>query len=120
MGIGIVVRDYVGVFLAGLSASVAGSTHSIVAEFQALWITIEFCEELGIEDAHFEGDAQILIQAINNDENCWSWYGHLVESAKQIFKRRTRWSITFIHREGNHVAHTLAKHGLYSNLETLD
>lgn len=79
MGIEIVVRGYVGVFFAGLSASVAGFAHSVAAEFQALWITIEFCEELGIEDAHFEGDAQILIQAINNDENYWSWHGHLVE-----------------------------------------
>lgn len=80
---------------------------------------MEFCEKLGIEDAHFKRDAQILIQAINKEEDCWSWCGHLVESAKQIFKHRTRWTLTFIHREGNHVAHSLAKHGLCLYLEAV-
>lgn len=40
---------------------------------------MEFSEELGLGNVQFEGNAQILIHAINKYEECWSWYEHLVD-----------------------------------------
>lgn len=42
--------------------------------------------ELGFDFAHFEGDSQLLVNAINREAECEAWFGHLVEEAKMIFK----------------------------------
>lgn len=60
----------------------------------------------------------VLIKAINSKEQCWAWYGNLVEDAKQILKNRL-WGIKFVHREGNNAAHVLAKFGLSLYEETI-
>lgn len=57
MGIGVVVRDHYGRFLAGLSSSMEFSSQPIIAEFQALLRVMEFCIKLDFEIFKFESDA---------------------------------------------------------------
>lgn len=66
-----------------------------------------------------EGDAQVLINAINEAEECRAWFGNLIEDAKMRLKSLPLWKVRFIHREGNRVAHYLAKHGLLLNCESI-
>lgn len=73
---------------------------------------MKFCIELGFERVNFESDAQVLINAIKGEEVCWAWYGNLIEDVRQILKNISLWSIDFVHREGNQVAHLLAKNSL--------
>lgn len=40
-----------------------------------------------------------------------------IEDAQRVLKSRSLWSIQFVHREGNQVAHILAKNGLLLNDE---
>lgn len=68
--------------------------------------------DLGFGKVQFEGDSQVLVNAISSDAVCEAWSGHLVEEAKEILKMRPLWSISFDHREGNRAAHTLAKFSL--------
>lgn len=46
-----------------------------------------------------------------------SWYGTLVENAKQVLRNKGTWFVGFVYREGNETAHLLAKYGLYLNVE---
>lgn len=81
MGIGIILRDSYGEVLACLSSPKFFLYQSIVTEYWALWRALIFCSELGIEKALFEGDAQVLINAIKCEDECLAWFGNLVEEA---------------------------------------
>lgn len=73
---------------------------------------MKFCIELGFERVNFEGDAQVLINAIKGEEVCWAWYRNLIEDVRQILKNISLWSIDLVHMEVNQVAHLLAKNSL--------
>lgn len=68
--------------------------------------------KLGLEDVIFEGDAKELIEAVKSDEEDVSWRGHITEDIKTLRHARRRWSSGFSHREGNEVAHQMAKMAL--------
>lgn len=69
-------------------------------------------EELELERVDLEEDAQVLVQAINPDDSSMSsWFGELIEDAKVQLRSKPGWKIYFTPREGNEVAHTLARHG---------
>lgn len=69
----------------------------IVIELRALRRAMVFCLELGFTVAQFEGDAQIVVTALNNETESLAWYGHLVEEAKLIFQQQNHWSLSFVH-----------------------
>lgn len=75
------------------------------------------CTELSIEIVQFEGDAQLLINAINSqaqieEDEFLSWIGRLVEEAKQVFQHRSHCSIYLVHRKDNVAAHLPTKSSL--------
>lgn len=65
MGIGVVVRDHDGSVMACLSAMKQFLSKPIVASYWALKRAMHFGEEWGMEKVDLEGDAQVLVQAIN-------------------------------------------------------
>lgn len=85
MGIGLIIWDYQGDIMACLCSSQSLLSHLIVVEYIALRRAITFCMELGFVSTQFEGDSQILINAINSEVESEAWFGHLVEEAKFFF-----------------------------------
>lgn len=69
-------------------------------------------EEWAFEKVDFEGDAQNIVNAINSPEICLAWYSELVEEAKDFLIHNPLWTVSFIHRERNQVAHVMAKLGI--------
>lgn len=55
---------------------------------------------------------QTIINVVRSDEECQAWYGGIIEDVKATLNCRTGWSRNFVYREGNQVAHSLAKLGL--------
>lgn len=45
-------------------------------------MAIELCRDLGLTHVHLEGDAKIIIDAVNREEADWSRLGHIVEYIK--------------------------------------
>lgn len=109
MGMGAMIRDFKGDVMACLCSTHKFISSPIVAAYRALRKTMQFCVELGFKLAIFEGDSQLLVEAINREEDSETWYGHLVAEVKTWFKNRQQWTISFIHREGNQAAHKSAK-----------
>lgn len=52
-----------------------------------------------------------LIKATLQEERLCTWYGDIIEDIKQALCNRPTGEISFIHREGNRVVHSLAKLG---------
>lgn len=70
IGIEIVVRDHAGMVIGCLSSSMPIKPHHLVAKYYVLWRALKFGLELGFSDCEvqLEGDAQLLINAINKVE----------------------------------------------------
>ena len=74
--------------------------------------------ELGVPSVIFEGDAKQVVQAVNAQEPCNCIYGHIVEGIQDALKGCTRTCFTYIAREGNCVAHGLAKEAILHVMDT--
>lgn len=97
MGIGVVISDAFDKVMACLSASHPIYSHTVLTECWTLLRAIEFYEEFGHHQVAFEGDAQLVVWAIENKEECLAWYRELINEAKSIFCNYPEWSLTFIH-----------------------
>jgi acyl carrier protein phosphodiesterase len=51
-----------------------------------------------------------VIEAVQSKEVDRSWMGHLIEDVKVELQAVVDWQLTFVRREGNKVAHDLAKY----------
>ncbi|KAF5442911.1 hypothetical protein F2P56_035519 [Juglans regia] len=112
MGAGIVIWDEEGEVLVSLWMPKGNVCSPIVAEVHALWRAVELCTELRFTNVVFEGDALTIIDAINRSKESWVWYGQMIEDLKQFFTYTNRWKLQHVYREGNQVAHSLAKNAI--------
>lgn len=117
MGIHIIARDDKGAVLTCLNSSQPCNSQVVVAKCRALLRATEFCREVGFQHVEFEGDALVKVRALSRKEVCCASYGFLIEEAKQLLQVNSSWIISFIHREGNSAAHSLANLGLSSDCE---
>lgn len=63
---GVIVRDKEGNVLAAMSRKVALPLGALETEAKALEIGVKFSEEVGLRDVVFEGDLQVIINAIHD------------------------------------------------------
>ena len=109
-GIGVVVRDSLGLVMASLSQNIP-LPHSIVnLETLAACRALEFSFELGFDKAILEGDSMIIMTALRDPSPSLASYGLLVRDAQLMAHLFTCSSFQHVGRVGNNVAHNLARH----------
>lgn len=54
----------------------------------------------------------MVVKAVLSNEANYSWYGEIIEELKAKLRGRPNYQILFVRREGNGIAHSLAKLGL--------
>ncbi|XP_041009312.1 uncharacterized protein LOC121253353 [Juglans microcarpa x Juglans regia] len=79
MGAGIIVRDENGEALVAIYDQNANVDSPLVAECFAVRMAIELCNELNIHNVVFEGDARIVIEAVQSFEEESSVFGTLID-----------------------------------------
>lgn len=80
-----------------------------LAESLVLCQTVELCNDLRLNKVILEGDAQVVVNTVNKEEEDWSLNGHIIEDIKAMLRGRKNWKVQYINRKGNEVAHSLAK-----------
>jgi hypothetical protein len=56
---------------------------------------------MGFRQFHLEGDAKIVVDAVNSGEEDRSWLGHLFEDIKGELNSLAGWKMTIVRRDGN-------------------
>jgi len=85
MGVGVVVRDAEGSFMAGLTASLPYVRDPLIAEMVAARGAVELGREMGCQRIILEGDSLIIVTALNKDHPCSSSYGQVIDPGSFIF-----------------------------------
>ncbi|XP_042954585.1 uncharacterized protein LOC122290995 [Carya illinoinensis] len=119
LGIGVAVRDSEGLFVATLCSSMDLDPDLLLGEVVAARRATSFCVELGLADFILEGDSLVVVQAVQHSEDSWSSSGVVIRDVQLMLSRTSRWSIQFIPREVNVLAHHLAKFGLSCSKECI-
>ncbi|KAF5450136.1 hypothetical protein F2P56_030511 [Juglans regia] len=66
MGMGVIIRDSEGRLLAVVTASKDHISSAAQAESAALHRVMDLCTELGLNKVCFEGDAKVVVDAVNS------------------------------------------------------
>jgi ribonuclease HI len=114
VGLGVVVRDSEGLVAAAMLSSGLFPQDSDTAAALAVWRAIGFCKEMGFSRMIFEGDALVVIKALNSDAVCWSRYGHVMDDSRILLKDFSQVSVQHVGRSANRAALLLAKYALSS------
>ncbi|XP_042974604.1 uncharacterized protein LOC122306236 [Carya illinoinensis] len=109
MGIGIMIRDEQGETMVTVCDQKPNMVEAAVAESLALRKAAEICSELNIQRAIFEGNAKVVILVVNGDEDACFNFSPIVEDIRFYLSNRPNWSIQFVPKANNMVAHSLAK-----------
>jgi hypothetical protein len=72
---------------------------------------------LGLPKIQLEGDAASVVKALNSETEDWSRSGHIIKDARFLKQQFLFCEIIYVGREGNNVAHNLAKLAARMGLE---
>jgi ribonuclease HI len=109
MGLGVVVRDAGGGFVAAMSKIVPFISDSTSAEAIAAWESVKFCETQQWHQVLFEGDSSAIASALTHDLPCLQSFGHLIANTRHLLGRFHSYKIQHVQRSANQVAYLIAK-----------
>ena len=111
-GLGLVVRDSVGLVMAALSQRVRLPGSADVVEALAARRAICFAQELNLHNVVIEGDSLKVIQAIIDTRPVQNLYGHIIDEIRLL---SSSFICNFLHvnRKGNKLAHALLDEQFY-------
>ncbi|XP_074356116.1 uncharacterized protein LOC141695803 [Apium graveolens] len=117
--IGLVLRDHLGSFVAGKAASFTNCHTVLEAETIAIWEGFKWLTSMSYQYVSVESDSFLSIQAIRRPCENLLELGHILESCRTIMQSRAGFSISFIKRQANKVAHEMAKIPCLLNCQNL-
>ncbi|CAN1285866.1 hypothetical protein LINPERPRIM_LOCUS19136 [Linum perenne] len=109
-GAGMIVRDHSRRTIKHRRASWAGLWNSKEAEAKAMLEALSWVETEGFRQVLFESDAEVVMKAIQRGDVDITEFGELIQGCISIMGRNPDFSVSFVRREGNGVAHVLARH----------
>ncbi|CAL1358509.1 unnamed protein product [Linum trigynum] len=83
-----------------------------MVELLVLRDAIIWCMEQGLSEVRFEGDAKVVIDKINQANTRDSRLGVVLEEIGHYFRIQSGFSVRFVGRENNRVAHLVARKAL--------
>ena len=114
VGIGVVIRNSEGGVMASLSQQIPLPT--IVAQVEALAVcrVVEFARELGFIRVIIEGDSESIWKDLSNLSPSLALHGLLIRDAQELALSFLKISFSHVCRQGNVVAHCLARRAILS------
>ena len=112
IGIGVVIRYCQGLVIASMSQQLPYLLTSLEVEAATATRALEFALEVGINQATLEGDSLLVIQALTDDSMSFVGFGSFIKDAMFFYKCFHCLNFPHTRREGNNLAHNLAKHSI--------
>ena len=111
-GVGAVIWNHNGAVMASCAVKLNRVYRAEEIEALATLKALQFASEQGVQKAILEGDLLGLIKALESEDHNLSPWGLLVEDVKLVANSFVSLLYSHIKRNGNSVAHNLAKHAI--------
>ena len=108
-GVGAIIRNSAGEVMTGMLAKGEYMHNSDEAEALACQKALEFSMEAGFSNLVIEGDSSNVMRAILSSVANNSFFGHIVDDIRHNISGRQFVAFSCVKREGNMVAHSLAR-----------
>lgn len=108
-GIGMVIRDYRGVFCKARSVCRAGQISVFEAETNDVLEAIRWAQELEIQKVIIESDSMLTVQAINQGTTNHLDVGNVLQESRMMLEIYPHFNVSFARKQANKVAHALAR-----------
>ncbi|XP_075659274.1 uncharacterized protein LOC142629186 [Castanea sativa] len=108
VGVGVIIRDHEGNFIAGLSQIFHAPLGTVEAEGKAFEAGIIFAKQMGIRDLVLEGDSLIVVQALKQVSNAPLTVSSLIYGILAECNDFRKVCFSHVKRQGNRPAHLLA------------
>ncbi|CAL1391706.1 unnamed protein product [Linum trigynum] len=106
---GLIVKDSGGTVVAAKGLVFEGVVDPLVVETISLREALHCCQDLGIPQVRFEGDAKILIDKINAKDARDSRVGAIIKEILSLLRVHSGFCVRFVGRNSNRVAHSVAR-----------
>ena len=103
------MRDVEGMIIAALSQNIPLQSFVESVEAMATRLAILLAQEISLTQVVVEGDLLKIIEAINSQKQCRTQWGHIIEDIKKASLCLQACSFCHVSREGNSLAHSLAR-----------
>ena len=108
-GVGVVIRNEGGLMMGSMSKRVELPLKALEAEARAVQEGVQLAWELGLREIIVEGDAQVVIKALQNFETCPWPIQKVVEGSLLSLSCFKAWIASRVSKNGNEVAHLISK-----------
>ncbi|XP_073064130.1 uncharacterized protein [Primulina eburnea] len=112
-GVSMVMRDAEGRFVMARTSLIKGLRCVKEGEAIGLLEALSWIRNLDYPTVMFEVDAQIVHLAMRGNEKDNTEFGEIMESCRDIVSSKPGFSVHFVRRQANEVAHVLAKHSRF-------
>ncbi|XVF69502.1 hypothetical protein PTKIN_Ptkin11bG0087100 [Pterospermum kingtungense] len=111
-GIGIIIRDSAGLVMAAKAVNVHDVADSFTIKAIAVIQAMKFASTQGFRHVILEGDASSIIKSLNRADSDLSPIGCLIDEGRILTSCFHSCIVSHVSRQGNEVAHSLARYGL--------
>ena len=111
-GVGVVIRDRNGMVLASMAKQIPQLYTALEIEAMAASTALSFASQLGFHRGILEFDSLVLVSALLKNSTYLSTDGLLLDDIRFYASFFNQLLYSHVKREGNKVAHKLAKHAL--------
>ncbi|XP_075665322.1 uncharacterized protein LOC142634981 [Castanea sativa] len=108
-GLGVVIRDSEGLVIGALAERIPIPNFAATVEALACRRAILFAKEMSIFEATFEGDAEMITNALKNGGTNHPEFDHVIQDSLVLASAFRFCNFSHVKRLGNLVAHYLAK-----------
>ena len=108
-GLGVVVRDYRGNVLVALSQKIVLPQSMEMAKALVAKRAVQLATEMSFLRVMVEGDCKRVVQALQAPGRSLTLYGHVIKDVRRIGATLQICSFHHVLREGNSLAHSLAR-----------
>ena len=109
-GIGVIASDNQGQVVAAMSKKLEFPLGPLAIEAKAMEVAAIFARDIGIQQVIFESDSLMVCSAIQGDSKASPAIANIIASTLHHMQMLRQFEICHTQREGNKVAHGLAKY----------
>lgn len=114
-GVGVVLRDFDGQFVAGFGTPMAHVNSAEHVEAMAVLLALQFVLNHGFQPITLESDSLIVVKACQSASPNLSMLGRIYDDIAALLLRLPGTLVHHVYRDANVAAHRLAQRGLVSS-----